>query len=127
VILRAALFCVFSIVGCTALVAQERSPDGVWLGDDGNARVRIAPCGSKLCATNLWIKDTSKGEEVGDRLIMSLERTSDSQVKGTAYDSKRKKTYRITVIPSAKGLTTRGCILGGLLCREVNWTPAGGE
>lgn len=124
---RIAALCYISLAGCSALAAQERSPDGVWLRDDGNARVRIAPCGSKLCATNLWIKDTSKGEEVGDRLIMSLERTSDSQLKGTAYDSKRKKTYRITVIPSAKGLTTRGCILGGLLCREVNWTPAGGE
>lgn len=125
-ILRAALFCVFSIVGCTALVAQERSPDGVWLRDDGNARVRITPCGSKLCATNLWIKDTSKGEEVGDRLIMSLDRTSDSQFKGTAYDPKRQKTYRITVIINSNSLTTRGCILGGLLCRDVNWSPAKG-
>lgn len=124
---RALGVCALSMASCISVAAQERSPDGVWMRDDGNARVRIAPCGSKLCATNLWIRDTSKGEEVGDRLIMSLERTSDSQLKGTAYDSKRKKTYRITVIPSAKGLTTRGCILGGLLCREVNWTPAGGE
>jgi uncharacterized protein (DUF2147 family) len=114
-------------MGCIPLAAQERSPDGVWLREDGNARVRIAPCGSKICATNLWIKDSSKGEEVGDRLVMSLDRTSDSRFKGTAYDPKRKNTYRITVIVYTNSMTTQGCILGGLLCRNVNWWPAKGE
>ena len=123
---RIAALCYISLAGCSALAAQERSPDGVWLRDDGNARVRIAPCGSKLCATNLWIKDTSKGEEVGDRLVMSLDRKSDSELTETAYDPKRQKTYRITVIVNSTSLTTRGCILGGLLCRGVNWTPAKG-
>jgi uncharacterized protein (DUF2147 family) len=123
---RVATLCYISLAGCSALAAQERSPDGVWLRDDGNARVRIAPCGSKLCATNLWIKDTSKGEEVGDRLVMSLDRKSDSELTGTAYDPKRQKTYRITVIVNSNSLTTRGCILGGLLCRGVNWMPAKG-
>lgn len=94
------------------------------VADDGNARVRIAPCGSKLCATNLWIKDTSKGEAVGDRLVMSLDRKSDTKFAGTAYDPKRDRSYAITMIVGRNSLTTRGCILGGLLCRDVNWTPA---
>ncbi|MBS7703636.1 DUF2147 domain-containing protein [Chelatococcus asaccharovorans] len=122
----AAAFCSLAIVGCAALAAQERSPNGVWLRDDGNARVRIASCGSNLCATNLWIKDTSKGEEVGDKLIMSLDRQSDGILTGTAFDPKRNRTYDITVIVSGNTLKTRGCILAGLLCRDVNWTPAGG-
>lgn len=121
---RAAAVLVLSIANCSALAAQEPSPDGVWMRDDGNARVRIAPCGSKLCATNLWIKDTSEGEEVGDRLVMSLDRKSDTKLAGTAYDSKRDRTYAITVIVGRNSLTTRGCILGGLLCRDVNWAPA---
>lgn len=120
---RIAAFSLLTIAGCFPLAAQERSPDGVWLRDDGNARVRIAPCGAKICATNLWIKDTSKGEEVGDKLVMSLDRTSESTLSGSAYDPKREKTYRITVIVSSDGLTTRGCILGGVLCRDVGWTP----
>jgi uncharacterized protein (DUF2147 family) len=121
---RAAAVCVLTIASCAAVAAQERSPNGVWMRDDGNARVRIAPCGSKLCATNLWIKDTSKGEEVGDRLVMTLDRKSDTKLAGTAYDAKRDKTYAITVIIGNNTLTTRGCILGGLLCRDVNWAPA---
>ena len=59
-----------------ALPALANSPDpsGVWLRDDGNARVRIAPCGSNICATNVWIKDTSGGEEVGDGVVDQLRR-----------------------------------------------------
>jgi len=121
VIMRAAAFSILYLIGCTALAAQERSPDGVWLRDDGNARVRIAPCGSKICATNLWIKDASKGEEVGDRLVMSLDRMSETKLAGTAYDPKRDRSYALTVIVGHNSLITRGCILRGLLCRNVNW------
>lgn len=120
-IMRAAAFSILYLIGCTALAAQERSPDGVWLRDDGNARVRIAPCGSKICATNLWIKDASKGEEVGDRLVMSLDRMSETKLAGTADDPKRDRSYALTVIVGHNSLITRGCILRGLLCRNVNW------
>jgi uncharacterized protein (DUF2147 family) len=124
VIMRAAAFSIVSLIGCTALAARERGPEGVWQRDDGNARVRIAPCGAKLCATNLWIKDTSKGEEVGDRLVMTLNRTSPTKLTGTAYDPKRDRSYAITLVLDSDSLITRGCILGGLLCRDVNWAPA---
>ena len=67
--------------------AQAADMDGVWMRDDGNARVRIAPCGDKTCATNLWIRDRSKGEAPGDQLIMSVKRSSDTEFSGTAYRS----------------------------------------
>ena len=121
---RAIAVCVFTLTCFIAISAQAGDPDGVWMRDDGNARVKIAPCGSKLCATNLWIKDTSKGEEVGDRLIMSLERKSDTELSGSAFDPKRDRTYSMTLIIGKNELTTRGCIIGGLLCRDVNWAPA---
>jgi uncharacterized protein (DUF2147 family) len=97
---------------------------GVWMRSDGNARVRIAPCGQKLCATNLWIRDTSKGENVGDRLVMTLKPVSDSTLEGSAYDAKRKLTYSMTLTVAGKRLTTRGCVIGGLICKNVYWTPA---
>lgn len=109
-----------------AVAEPIAAPEGVWLRDDGNAQVRIAPCGSKLCATNLWIKDTSKGEEPGDRLILSLDRKSGTELTGSAYDPKRDTTYDITITLGDGSLTTRGCILWGLLCRDVHWTPLKG-
>jgi uncharacterized protein (DUF2147 family) len=97
---------------------------GVWMRGDGNARVRIAPCGQKLCATNLWIGDTSKGEAVGDKLVMTLKPASEGTLKGTAYDPKRKLSYSMTLRVTGKSLTTRGCIVGGLICKDVTWAPA---
>ena len=107
-----------------ALAQQQPDPSGVWMRDDGNARVRIAPCGGDICATNLWIRDTSKGEEPGDRLVMSLKPKSADTLTGTAYDAKRDRTYAITLKVAGKGLVTRGCVLGGMICRSVSWTPA---
>lgn len=107
----------------STVAQQSTDPSGVWLRDDGNARVRIAPCGKNICATNLWIGDTSKGEEAGDRLVMSLQPKTAGTLAGTAYDEKRDRTYSITLKVSGDGLVTRGCILGGVLCRNVGWTP----
>lgn len=96
--------------------------DGVWMRDDGNARVKIAPCGDRICATNLWIRDTSKGEAAGDKLVMSLKRVSDSEFSGTAYDPKRSLSYAIDVTVGNGTLRTKGCVLAHLLCKSVGWT-----
>lgn len=125
--MRIAVLTAFSALMLTAAAShaqQPVDPSGVWLRDDGNARVRIAPCGRNICATNLWIRDTSKGEEAGDRLVMSLQPKSPDTLSGTAYDEKRERTYSITVQVSHNSLLTRGCILGGVLCKNVRWKPA---
>ncbi|RYE30165.1 MAG: DUF2147 domain-containing protein [Hyphomicrobiales bacterium] len=104
--------------------AAANDLDGTWLRDDGNARVRIAPCGDNICATNLWIGDTSKGEAVGDKLVMTLARQADGTFSGKAYDAKRDWTYAMTITATPRTLTTRGCVVGGLICRDVNWKAA---
>lgn len=111
------------LAAAPALAEQAADPTGIWMRDDGNARVEIAPCGGDICATNLWIGDTSQGEEPGDRLVMSLEPRDGETLAGTAYDEKRDRTYSMTLKVAVGGLVTRGCVLGGLLCRNVSWTP----
>lgn len=98
--------------------------EGKWKRGDGNALVRIAPCGDKVCATNLWIGDTSKGEAAGDRLVMSLTPGAAGSFSGTAYDAKRKLNYSIVLTPRQGGLITRGCFVGKLICKDVSWTAA---
>jgi uncharacterized protein (DUF2147 family) len=101
--------------------AAAADMDGVWMRDDGNARVRIAPCGDKTCATNLWIRDRSKGETPGDQLIMSVKRSSDTEFSGTAYDPKRGLTYSVDITLENQAMKTRGCVLARLLCKTVGW------
>lgn len=113
-----------AVVFSMSAAASEISIAGKWMRGDGDALVRIAPCGSKICATNLWIGDTSKGEEVGDRLVMSLTADSEVSYSGTAYDPKRKLSYSVVVIARDGGLTTRGCFVGKLICKNVYWKSA---
>ena len=101
--------------------ATVESVSGVWQRSDGLAKVRIAPCGKAVCATNTWIKDPSSGEKVGDRLVMNVKPKETGVLKGTAYDPQRKLTYAITINVGPERLTTKGCVLGGLLCKAVGW------
>lgn len=125
--MKSALLPAFSLLLLSLAPAEAQNapdPTGVWLRGDGNARVRIAPCGSNICATNLWIGDTSGGEAAGDKLVMTLQPKSGNTLTGTAYDAKRKRTYSMSMKVSKSSLVTRGCILGGALCKSVNWKPA---
>lgn len=108
----------------SAFAASAPDPSGTWNRGDGNAKVRIAPCGSNICATNVWIKDTSGGEAVGDRLVMTLRPKSADTLTGKAYDAKRSITYAIQLKVAGQSLVTRGCLVGGLVCKSVNWSRA---
>lgn len=102
--------------------ASGLDPNGIWLREDGNARVRIAPCGENICATNLWIKDTSGGEEAGDKLVMTVKPKSDDVLVGKAFDPKRGLSYSMELTVRKDSLATRGCIIGGLVCKRVTWS-----
>jgi uncharacterized protein (DUF2147 family) len=110
--------------GWRTATAAELGFEGKWLRADGNALVRIASCGSRICVTNLWIADTSKGESVGDQLLMSLTPSSANTFSGTAHDPKRKLNYSIVIKIQKGGLMTRGCFIGKLVCKDVSWTEA---
>ncbi|MBP8937186.1 DUF2147 domain-containing protein [Agrobacterium genomosp. 3] len=96
--------------------------DGNWARGDGQAKVLIAPCGENICATNTWIKPGTPKEKAGDRLIMDIKQTEAGSYSGTAFDPQRDKSYRITVTINSNGMTTKGCIVAGLLCKGINWT-----
>jgi len=119
-----AVFLAVSVTAMPAGHAMAADPAGEWVRGDGNARVRIAPCGSSICATNVWIGDTSGGEEVGDRLVMTVAPAAADTLKGKAFDPKRNMTYSISIKVGDAKLVTRGCVAGGLLCKAVSWSRA---
>jgi uncharacterized protein (DUF2147 family) len=100
-------------------VAREL-PVGLWARGDGNAKVRIAPCGDALCATNTFIRDTSGGEAVGDKLVMRVKSAGERKLTGSAFDPKRDSTYAITITFDDARMKTRGCLLA-VLCKSVSW------
>ena len=119
-ICKAIVTALFTLAVTTPALALD--PNGTWARGDGNARVRIAPCGSAICATNLWIKDPKSSEKVGDKLIMKLKPKGDNVLSGEAYDPQRKMSYAMEMRVTKSSLSTRGCIVGGLLCKSVSWS-----
>lgn len=104
--------------------ADTGALQGEWARGDGKARVRMENCGSDLCAVNTWIKPGVRDEKVDDRLIMTLTDAGASRWTGKAYDPQRGLTYRLTITADGRGMTTTGCVLGGLICKGMHWTRA---
>ncbi|TXI12502.1 MAG: DUF2147 domain-containing protein [Rhizobium sp.] len=103
-------------------MAKAAGVEGLWARGDGNARVRVAPCGSDICAINTWIKPGTSSEKAGDKLIMTIKPDADGRYVGNAFDPQRDLNYRITLTVSGDRMTTRGCIIAGLICKGVDWT-----
>lgn len=110
------------VASATSVWAEGVSPMGEWARGDGGARVRIAPCGSNICATNTWIKPGIKNEKPGDVLVMTINKKGSGDYNGSAFDPQRNMTFKLSMTVEGARMTTRGCMLGGLLCKSVSWS-----
>ena len=105
-------------------VARRRSK-GEWLQDDGKAKVRFASCGDAVCGSITWLKDpTSDPAKVGQQVFFDMKPAGDNLWKGSAFNPEDGKTYSGKMTLSGDRLTTAGCVLGGLICKSVDWTRA---
>jgi uncharacterized protein (DUF2147 family) len=84
--------------------------------------VKIAKCGADICATNTWIKPGTASEKTGDVLVMTVKADKDGNYSGSAFDRQRDMSYKITLTVDEDKMTSKGCVLGGLLCKGVHWT-----
>ncbi len=96
-------------------------PVGTWLRDSGNSRVRVTACGSSLCGSIIWLKDESGPSKVGQRVFYDMVKSGDNTWSGKAFNPEDGKTYSGKMSVSGSTMTTSGCVLGGIICRSVNW------
>lgn len=94
---------------------------GIWARGDGDAKVRISPCGGSLCAVNVWIRNPGS-EKVGDRLVMTVKPKAPGVFEGSAFDPQRNLRFSSRITISGNSMTTSGCIFGGIICRTASWT-----
>ena len=127
------------------VLAASAGIEGEWLSAPGDARIRIAPCGEKLCGTIVWLLEPldddggpvldleNPDESLRRREVLGLRILSDVDGKpnrkgawkgGRIYDPNNGKTYRCTISLDGKGnLKLRGFIGISLLGRTEIWTP----
>ncbi|CAN5893236.1 DUF2147 domain-containing protein [soil metagenome] len=107
--------------GSAAAVGGSASITGEWSRTDGASRISVAPCGEQICAVNTWIRDTSNGEAVGDKLVMNLQPQEPAKLTGEAFDEKRKLRYSMEILVADNAMTTQGCMLSGVVCKTLHW------
>jgi uncharacterized protein (DUF2147 family) len=104
------------VLGPARAVAQDLTPEGVWLHSSRDVQVEIAPCGKRLCGRVVWLEDPKDeaGKPLRDpenpdrarrsRLVMGmmvlrgLVRSGPRLwTNGTIYNPKDGNTYRVRV------------------------------
>lgn len=138
------------IAGCLALllVAAADAPRdqlcGIWLNQEGDAKLEIYQEGSTFEARIVWLKEpTADGKPKVDKnnpdpskrdrptlglvILHELRKTEDPNTYkgGQIYDPKNGKTYDCRITYEGDRLTLRGFILGvPFLGRTAIWTKA---
>ncbi|HEY1865237.1 MAG TPA: DUF2147 domain-containing protein [Roseiarcus sp.] len=122
---RAAALAALLTIGASGVSLSREAPYlGNWARADGKTRIHVAHCGGEVCARNTWVRHGVSGEKVGDRLILDVKPAGAEHWSGKAFDPQRNRTYTIGVRVTHAHMTTRGCMMGGLMCQSMNWSRA---
>ena len=121
-------------------VQAAGGPDGIWLTQAGDAKVRVSRCGAGICGVVVWLKepiDPATGKPqiddknpnaalpsrpiIGLTLFSGMRPAGASRWSGQIYNADDGKTYASTI--SVTGPTTlrvEGCV--GTLCGGEDWS-----
>jgi uncharacterized protein (DUF2147 family) len=123
----------FAALSLSTAFAQD--VNGVWLRDNGNSKVRFAPCGDSICGTVTWTKAPQKDDKnpdeakrnrsvTGVQVFFGMKPNGANAWSGKAYNPEDGKTYTGKMSLSGDKLTTQGCALGGMICKSAGWSRA---
>ena len=117
------IFAVAALAALSLAPAFAGDATGVWLRDTGASKVKIAPCGGALCGNIVWLKDPANSPaKIGERIFFDMKPDGDNYWAGSAYNPEDGKTYTGKMALSGNTLTTKGCVLGGIICKSVSWS-----
>ena len=118
-----------SIVAISALpslaLAQADPILGAWTRDTGASKLNFAKCGDAICGTITWLKDPSGPAKVGQRIFTNVKQTAPGKYSGTAFNPEDGKSYSGSITVNGGTLNGGGCVMGGLICRTVNYRRGG--
>lgn len=129
--------------GTAPAVAQLREAAlGVWVEEDGEAWIEIAPCQEALCGRIVWLKEPvdENGQPLVDRnnpdpalrsrpilgliIMAGLKPTpGKGYLEGQVYNSENGKIYDVYLTPKGQTMDVEGCLMK-YLCLTQTWTRA---
>ena len=106
--------------------------EGRWQNPKDSVIIHVAPCGAgTFCGKVTWASpkaraDARKGGTanlVGKRLLTGLRPDGEGGWKGRAYLPKRNMQANAMIrTAGAETMVVKGCLVGGMICREQRWT-----
>ena len=116
------------------------SPDGIWLTQAGDAKVRVSKCGSGVCGVVVWLREPidpatgkpqiddknpnpalAKRSIIGLSLFSGMRPAGPGQWSGQIYNADDGKTYASKIsVTGPNGLRVDGCV--GAFCGGEDWT-----
>jgi uncharacterized protein (DUF2147 family) len=131
-------------LACATASAAAPTIEGLWLSEEGDGKIRVAPCGEHLCGEIVWLSEPldEYGKEkldlenpdaslrdrkvLGLRVLTGVAAAPDKKGAwrgGKIYDPKNGKTYRCTLTLDRQGrMKLRGFIGISLIGRTSYWT-----
>ena len=121
---RALLVALTLTAGVSAANAGDAA--GLWIRDDGSAKLRFVPCGGggTLCGYLAWKKESGGPAKIGQKLFFDMKPNGANAWAGSAFNPNDGKRYTAKLTLSGDHLVTAGCVLGGLICKSFEWTRA---
>ena len=113
-----------AVGGLAAGSALANAADGTWGRSDGMAKVQFAPCGGSTCGTIVWLRHPEGPGKVGERVFFGMAQTAADTWTGTAHNPEDGNDYDGSMTISGNRLTTKGCALGGAICKSQSWSRA---
>jgi uncharacterized protein (DUF2147 family) len=121
--------------------AQEGGqPNGIWLTQAGDAKVRVSKCGGGLCGVVIWLRDPidpatgkpqvddknhnpslAKRPMIGLPLFSGMRPNGPNKWSGQIYNADDGNTYASNIsVEGPDTLRVEGCV--GSLCGGETWT-----
>jgi uncharacterized protein (DUF2147 family) len=118
-----AVLVALALLAASAPAASAGEVTGIWMRDDGSAKLRFSACGGgAICGFLAWKKDPGGAARIGQRLFSDMKPNGEDSWAGTAFNPEDGKRYTAKLKLSGDHLVTAGCVLGGLICQSFNWT-----
>lgn len=120
--------------------AMANSALGVWLTDEGKAKVRVSECDGGLCSNIIWLREPNDDDGkplrdyynpdpklrnrkiVGLPLMTGLKKSGAKQWSGHIYNPENGKTYQahLTLV-KPNLIILKGCTMWGWPCGRKQW------
>ena len=131
-----------AVLAATPANAQGVGPDGIWLTQAGDAKVRVSKCGGGICGVVVSLRepiDPATGKPqiddknsnpalarrpiIGLSLFIGMRPAGANKWSGQIYNADDGKTYASSVSVAAPDtLKVEGCV--GAFCGGETWTRA---